>query len=206
MIRFFKTPIFQKLWYPNLIWKGKSESDIYLTFDDGPHIESTSWTLDQLRKIKAEATFFCIGKNLIQYPGLALRIIDEGHQLANHTFTHLNGWRSGEKEYSNDVNECDQAMLKLGIDTDLFRPPYGRIRSSQIRALRDKRIVMWSHLAWDFDEKLDAVKCINRLKSAQGGSIIVFHNNAKSFGNLKRVLPVLMDHYLSQGFELKALT
>lgn len=205
MIRFYKTPWVTKLWYRSLVWNIPSEDSIYLTFDDGPTPKVTEWVLDKLKQADAKATFFCLGKQLEDFPGIGKRIISEGHQIGNHTYTHLKGWKTTDSNYMEDIRLGEEVLKETGIDTHIFRPPYGRIRKSQIKRL-DQRIIMWSHLSWDFDRKLDVKKSIVRLKSAKPGSILVFHDSQKSFENLRLILPEILSHFQAKGFKLAAIS
>src|SRR5438045_4613705 len=100
MFYFSKTPWVIKKLYPECIWDIRTtEKVLYLTFDDGPHPEATSFVLDQLKKYNAKATFFCIGKNVQEYFDIYTRIIDEGHKPGNHTYDHLNGWKVKDETY-----------------------------------------------------------------------------------------------------------
>jgi len=204
MIRYYKTPWFTRLWYLGLTWNIPSQESIYLTFDDGPCPEVTDWVLDELSKTHAKASFFCTGKNLEEYPGLGRRIIAEGHQIGNHTYSHLNGWKSKDTNYLEDVKLGQEVMNELGLETKLFRPPYGRIKKSQIKRL-DQKIIMWSHLSWDFDPKLNVDKSIAQLKRAKPGSILVFHDRMKSFENLKAILPEILAHFQSKGIKFEVI-
>ena len=105
-----------------------NEKIIYLTFDDGPHPADTPFVLDELKKYNAKATFFCIGKNVVALPDIYKRILEEGHTVGNHTYNHLNGWKTKDDIYLNDIAEAANY-----IDSDLFRPPYGRIRCFQAK-------------------------------------------------------------------------
>ncbi len=205
MIRFYKTPWITRMMYPNLQWKGHAHNCIYLTFDDGPHPIITPWVLDVLEKANAKATFFCVGKNVREYPDLTQLILKAGHSLGNHTFNHLKGWKTTTNQFLSDVEQCDQEMKSLGIETDLFRPPYGRIKRSQIKELKSKRIIMWSHLSWDFDKELNLKTSISQLKNADAGSILAFHDTSKAYGNLKVILPELLSHFTSKGLKFEAI-
>src|SRR5690606_25629397 len=120
---FVKTPWWLKRLYPDRIWDiDTKEKTIYLSFDDGPHPKATIFVLNELKKYNAKATFFCIGKNVIAYPGIYQQILNEGHHTGNHTQNHLNGWQTANDIYLSDVEEASQY-----INSDLFRPPYGRI-------------------------------------------------------------------------------
>ena len=119
MLYLKKTPwIFKKL-FPERVWKIKTvEKNLYFTFDDGPHPEATLFVLDELKKFDAKATFFCIGKNVKENFPVYKRIIEEGHKTGNHTFHHLNGWKTDDKKYIEDISEAAKV-----IDSNLFRPP-----------------------------------------------------------------------------------
>lgn len=194
--------------YPFRIWSlPASEKNIYLTFDDGPHPIATKFILDELKKYNAKATFFCIGKNVQQFPEIYKRILEEGHAVGNHTQHHLNGWKTKNDAYLNDV-----AIAANEIHTNLFRPPYGRLRSSQARqiaeVLNDKKakIIMWDVLSGDFDESISKEKCLNNvLSKTKGGSIVVFHDSEKAYPRLNYVLPLILSDFSKEGFIFKKL-
>ena len=205
MIRFFKTPRITKSNYPGLLWSMDSEESIYLTFDDGPDEEVTPWVMKELEKVGAKATFFCLGKNLKAHNELAKQLIEQGHIIANHTQSHLNGWHTLNNRYQDDIRACDNELMKLGVHNQLFRPPYGRIKKGQINSLKNRKIVMWSHLSWDFDPKLDVQKSIKKMKEAKPGSILVFHDSRKAFSNLKIILPEILNYFKSQGIKFDTI-
>lgn len=200
---FIKTPWWLKKIYPNRVWDiATKEKIIYLTFDDGPHPEVTPFVLDELKKYNAKATFFCIGKNVLAYPSIYKRILEEGHQVGNHTQHHLNGWKTDKKNYLADVAEAANH-----INSNLFRPPYGRIRASQVKGIgeslksKSAKIVMWDVLSGDFDDSLSKEKCLNNVISkTRPGSIIVFHDSEKAFPRLKYTLPVYLEIFVEKGF------
>ena len=193
-------------WFSKCVWEMPSqETVIYLTFDDGPHPAATPFVLDTLKEYGAKATFFCIGKNVLDEPALYERIITEGHAVGNHTFNHLNGWKTTDAVYMEDI-----AKAKKYIDSSLFRPPYGKITSFQLRLLaKDKfkmRPIMWTVLSGDFDVKLSKETCLlNVLTTASNGSIIVFHDSQKAFVNLQFVLPKVLNHFEQKGFRFEKI-
>ena len=183
------------------------EKEIYLTFDDGPHPLITNWVLDELKKYNALATFFCIGKNVQQFAECYNRILDEGHAVGNHTYTHLNGWKTNDKEYLADVVEA----AKL-IKSNLFRPPYGRIKTKQAKQIQtvlqpgNVKIIMWDVLSGDFDVSFSPQQCFsNVIENGLPGSIIVFHDSEKAFENLKYALPKLLNHLKAGGYSFKKI-
>ena len=211
-----KTPwILQKL-YPHFVWKiPAKEKILYLTFDDGPHETATPFVLEELKKYNAFATFFCIGKNVVARPEIYRRIIEEGHRIGNHTFNHLNGWKTDDAVYIKDIGEA-----KKYIDSDLVRPPYGRLTKFQSKLLMrinsittknnehsfNFKIIMWSVLSGDFDTNLSEKKCLeNILLNAESGSVIVFHDSEKAFAKLKFVLPKVLAHLSEMGFSFQKI-
>ena len=192
--------------YPSCIWDLKSsEKIIYLTFDDGPHEVATPFVLEQLRNYGAKATFFCIGKNVRENPELYSRIIQEGHITGNHTYHHLNGWKTPNEKYIKDILDA-----KALISSHLFRPPYGRISKSQLSLMKeiDKeyKTIMWSVLSGDFDLNLTGEKCLsNVIRYTKRGSIVVFHDSSKAFSRLEYALPKVLDYYSQKGFVFKSI-
>ena len=182
--------------FPELIWhithRDEQKKHIYLTFDDGPTPEVTPWVLEQLRKYNAKATFFCLGRNVDRYPELYQQILDEGHAVGNHSYSHLKGSQTKSTEYYDDIKLAGET-----IQSRLYRPPYGRFRKSQIRELRKKyQIVMWDVLSQDYDQSITPEKCLfNVMENVRPGSIVVFHDSMKAKENLYYTLPVLLEKY-----------
>lgn len=191
--------------FPSLVWKTFSNTKkvIHITFDDGPHPELTPFILQELDKYKAKATFFLLGKNAESFPSLYNDLLKGNHAIGNHTFSHLNGWKTKNSEYYSDIERCNN-ILK----TNLFRPPYGKVTPLQIKNLREHfKIIMWDVLSWDFHQKISAKKCLDIIKKkTKNGSIIVFHENDKAIQNVKYCLPKVLDHYSKLGYEFKAIT
>ena len=104
---------------------------VYLTFDDGPVPEITPEVLKILERRSIRATFFCIGDNVKKYPQLFQQVISAGHTVGNHSFNHLNGWKTPTGQYVDNVMRCKEYFT-----TPLFRPPYGRFSMSQYLVLR----------------------------------------------------------------------
>jgi peptidoglycan/xylan/chitin deacetylase (PgdA/CDA1 family) len=206
MLYLKKTPwIFKKL-FPERVWKIKTDEKVlYFTFDDGPHPEATLFVLNELKKFNAKATFFCIGKNVKENFPVYERIINEGHKTGNHTFHHLNGWKTDDKKYIEDIAEAAKV-----IDSNLFRPPYGRITKFQVKAISGERLglktIMWDVLSGDFDPEVTGENCyLNVINNARPGSIIVFHDSAKCLSALQYALPLILKYYSEKEYSFKVL-
>ncbi|HLX94028.1 MAG TPA: polysaccharide deacetylase family protein [Puia sp.] len=205
MFYFVKTPWLLKKCYPGCLWNmPRSEKKIYLTFDDGPHPEATPFVLEQLAKYNAKATFFCIGKNVQEYPEVYKRILEAGHLTGNHTHNHLNGWQVTDREYFENIR-----LAKKYIDSNLFRPPYGRISRFQLKALTDSanfKVVMWDVLSADFDREVTAEKCASIVrKYSEEGSIVIFHDSEKAMQRMQHALPETLDYFTKKGFRFETL-
>ena len=190
--------------YPSLEWKvDTNEPNIYLTFDDGPTPGVTEWVLDTLKKYNAQATFFCIGKNVAAHPEIYQRVIDEGHQVGNHSFNHVNGWKNTSSTYVHDVKQCAEL-----VESKLFRPPYGKISPTQIKALKkDFKIIMWSVLSKDFHPGTSKEKSLKiTLKQLKKGDIIILHDSVKAEENMKYVLEKLLIYAQEKGWKCKKLS
>lgn len=201
-----KSPFFLRWYYPSLIWnKVRSEKAIYLTFDDGPIPDVTDFVLKTLADYNAKGTFFCIGDNIRKHPDVFDRLIAAEHRIGNHTYNHLKGWKTSDAIYLNNFEQC-QTLTR----TSLFRPPYGRIKKSQIKAIKthhpQMKIIMWDVLSGDFDTASSAEQCFqNVMKHTKNGSIIVFHDSLKAFERLKYALPKSLEYFQKQGFSFKTL-
>jgi peptidoglycan-N-acetylglucosamine deacetylase len=204
----YRTPFLFPLIYPSLIWRvNGSPKELYLTFDDGPVSGPTDFVLETLRHFSAKATFFCIGDNIRKYPQVFLRIKSEGHAIGNHTFNHLNGWKTAREQYIENVKQCDVEIQKHALgSTRLFRPPYGRITRTEIKALSDYNIIMWDVLTMDFNKEILAEHSLQKAVDAtREGSIVVFHDSFKAEKKLNYMLPRFLDHFLQQGYQFKSL-
>jgi peptidoglycan/xylan/chitin deacetylase (PgdA/CDA1 family) len=211
MFYFVKTPWWLKKLYPRCVWDIPARDKVlYLTFDDGPHPQVTPFVLDTLKQYNAKATFFCIGKNVAAHKDVYRNMLDDGHRAGNHTFHHLNGWKATDEHYLKNILEAGKY-----IDSNLFRPPYGRITRFQVKLLTGIRnspmnnnfsIIMWDVLSGDFDISLNGATCTNYvIKNAQPGSIVVFHDSEKAFPRLKEVLPKTLEHFSKQGYRFESI-
>ena len=211
MSLWIKTNRFIKTIFPKYVWDIPNwEKKVFLTFDDGPIPEITEWTLDQLKKHHAKATFFCIGDNIQKHPDIFQKVIAQGHAIGNHTFNHLKGWETSFEDYIENTKKCAETInicepsQSFGTENHkLFRPPYGKIKPSQAKRLRKLgyTIIMWDIISMDFDPTVSPEKCLdNVLKNIESGSIIVFHDSVKAWKNLEYVLPKTLEFLNEKGF------
>lgn len=191
---------------PWFTWKRSSgHKTVYLTFDDGPIEGMTPWILDLLAEHKAKASFFVVGGNVVKNPALISRILDEGHTIGNHTFNHINGWKTPTKEYVDNIRRCAMALEKhLPPDYPrLFRPPYGKMTPFQVSEVRKAgyEIILWDILSKDYDSRISPERCRDLvIQYAEPGSIIVMHDNLKAEPNVYFALPQILNHFEKEGF------
>ncbi len=204
---FIKTPFWLRLIYRSCIWRKPNQDRVlYLSFDDGPHPEATPFVLEQLSNFNAKASFFCIGKNVQLYPEIYDAILAAGHVVGSHTQNHMNGWKNNTENYIADIQEATKV-----INSNFFRPPYGRISFLQIKALRldpalPQQILMWDVLSGDFDTTITGEHSAqNVIQHAGPGSIVVFHDSAKAMDRLRIALPKVLAHFSKLGYQFKAL-
>lgn len=195
----------------NQIWDvPNNKNNIYLTFDDGPMPAITDWVLDLLEKENIKATFFCIGDNIQKHPNTFFKIIDNKHAIGNHTFNHLNGWKTTTAPYLKNIALCQEVLHKhTSKPCTLFRPPYGRIKPSQSKKIRQLgyKIIMWRVLSKDYDAQVSKEKCVeNVVKNTKSGDIIVFHDSIKAFEKLKYALPLVIKQLKDKGFNFEVLS
>ncbi|MEP7238189.1 MAG: polysaccharide deacetylase family protein [Ferruginibacter sp.] len=206
MFYFSKTPKWVRKLFTGSIWEMPgTKKAIYLSFDDGPHPVITPFVLDELNKYNARATFFCIGSNVAENQTLFKRILAEGHAVGNHTYDHLDGWKTKNAKYLQNILKAHDQ-----IDSDLFRPPYGRITRKQRKGLTRQnkpfKIIMWSILSGDFDVNITPEQCCrNVLKNAKSGSVIVFHDSEKAKERLRFTLPIVLKYFSEKGFQFEAI-
>lgn len=205
-----RVPFFLPWLYPDLIWRIPSgQKVIYLTFDDGPVAGPTDFVLETLKKYKCKATFFCIGDNVRKHPQVFRKIMQDDHVIGNHTFNHLKGWSTPLAKYIENIKQFDEQvrMENEGLKIELFRPPYGRITRSQIRSLKDYKIVMWDVLTIDYNKNVSPEACFkNSVAATRNGSIVVFHDSLKAERNMMYALPRFIEHFLELGYEFKSIT
>jgi peptidoglycan-N-acetylglucosamine deacetylase len=186
-----------------LIWrKDPSDKVIYLTFDDGPVPEVTLQVLDILDQYNLKATFFCVGENVQKYPDVYTDILQRGHRTGNHTFNHLKGFSTSTADYVENVRKASEF-----IESDLFRPPYGRFTFRQQRLLKsDYEIVMWDIITHDYNKNFSPESILQNVKRlSRNGSLVVFHDSIKAKDRVLPVLPLAIEFWKAEGYQFGVL-
>lgn len=195
-MRLFRPFPFPELLYPEALFRiSESAKELCLTFDDGPHPESTPGILSILEAHKVKAAFFCTGRDAEKFPELTRLLISKGHVIGNHGYEHLNGWKTKNQDYFENASRADEYTSSI-----LFRPPYGRIRRSQYNVMKNKyRIIFWDLMPYDFDEKLGGQRAFNMLKTKiRPGSIIVLHDKVNT--TCLSFLDAFINYALENGY------
>ncbi|MDR1719391.1 MAG: polysaccharide deacetylase family protein [Dysgonamonadaceae bacterium] len=196
-------PWIYRIFFPGSIWRiNPTERAVYLTFDDGPVPEITPWVLDLLDHYGIKATFFCVGDNVRKYPDLYKMIKEKGHAVGNHTFHHLQGIRSLTRNYIADVKQATDY-----IESPLFRPPHGHLRTVQFFWLKKRyKVIMWDVVTRDYSWRMTAEKVLNVVKKyTRNGSVIVFHDSVKAGDRMKISLPKAIEWLMQQGYTFKLI-
>jgi len=199
------SPFWLKAFFPGFIWHiPTQEKKIFLTFDDGPIPDITESVLETLDQYGAKATFFCIGNNVQKHPDIFQKLLDKDHAVGNHTFNHMNGWKTQDAVYLENIKQCD---AELNLPTKLFRPPYGRIKKSQSHVVKKERqIIMWDVLSGDFSKEITQEVCLRKsIQHARPGSIVLFHDSVKAAPNMQYALPRFLEHFSNEGFTFEAM-
>ena len=200
----YQFPTWLQRLYRGVVWRMDTSSKVvYLTFDDGPIPECTLQVLDILAKYGVKATFFMVADNAKRYPELLARVRAEGHTIGNHTYHHIRGYQTSDVSYLADV-----LLGENILHTRLFRPPHGRMRCSQKKALLSAgyTIYLWDVLTHDYNPKYSVEKMLSVVKRyTRNGSIVVLHDSLKSRDRILQALPRMIDWLLANGYELKPL-
>ena len=202
-MKLIRVPGFLRKLFPGIIWDIREGNPaVYLTFDDGPTPEVTDFVLSELMRFHAQATFFCIGRNVERHPEIFERIITAGHIVGNHTYSHLKGWYTPDLQYFDDIELASQ-LVRSGI----FRPAYGMITPAQLKVLSTEyRIVLWDVMSYDFAFHTSPEQCLrNVIRYARPGSIIVFHDSVKAFPKLSYALPRVLEYFRQKNWQCMSI-
>ena len=200
----YQFPTWIQRLYQGVVWRTDPSSKVlYLTFDDGPIPECTPQVLDILSRYGVKATFFMVADNAVRYPELLERVKAEGHTLGNHTYHHLRGFKVDTSTYLADVAKAEEVL-----NTKLFRPPHGRMRGAQKKALIETgyEIFLWDLLTHDYNPKYSVNHMLSVVRRyVRNGSIIVFHDSLKSKDRMLQVLPKVIECMHDMGYRFDVL-
>ena len=181
-----------------------SKKQIALTFDDGPHPTLTPRILEILAQYNIPATFFMVGQNVRNYPEAARAVIEAGHEVGNHTFSHPHISNLGEKAIFDEIGRCEDALEELcEYRPHLLRTPQGALTPSLEKCLKDDDyiLILWSLDTRDWEHKSTAHLVKTVLENVQAGDIILMHDfighNSKTPEALEKIIPAL----LAEGYE-----
>ena len=177
---------------------------IALTFDDGPHPTLTPRILEILKKYDVKATFFMVGENVVNYPESARSVVQAGHEIGNHTYSHRHVSGMNEDTLKKELALCEDALFELcEYRTHLFRPPEGAVTQCVERCTEagDYALILWSLDTRDWENKrtdriVDAV--INHIRP---GDIILMHDYIGVKSKTPEALEILLPELLRRGYE-----
>ncbi|SMC34670.1 polysaccharide deacetylase family protein [Moheibacter sediminis] len=182
------------------ISKGNPEvNKIALTFDDGPHPEFTPKVLELLEKYNAQATFFCIGRNVEKYPEILVKIYENQHIIGNHSFTHSHKIDFNNKsKWLDEINSTDDKIQNIiGQKPQFFRPPFGVTTPHLAKAIDETKhkVIGWNIRSFDTISNQNPDKIVKRILSkTKPGSIILLHDHLPGiFTILEQLLPELQE-------------
>lgn len=190
--------------YQGVYWRGDSDKkEIFLTFDDGPIPEVTPWVLNLLKEYNIKATFFCVGENVLKNADIFKQLLEDGHEVGNHTYHHINSWKYTEKEYFESIDKAQRLY-----SFKLFRPPHGKVYPWNIKRLKTvfNKIVMWDVLTYDYDTGLSHDEVFNNLtNNVRNGSVIVFHDSIKAWPHLEKILPKSIEWLKNNNYQFNLI-
>ncbi len=196
-----------------IVRRGNRTPHVAITFDDGPHPKHTPKILDILKEKKVKATFFAVGKKVEKYPEIAQRIVNEGHDIGNHTYSHKEMAPSTRKTIMKELSKTKEAIYKTtGVISSLFRPPRGIYSQASRGLIVDElgyKMILWSVSSVDW-RRTSPNWILNRIRRyARFGSIILFHDGGSSVKregesriNTVNALPMVIDYLHSQDLRI----
>jgi len=198
----YHPPIIVQKLFNNFIWK-TSNNRILLTFDDGPTEAATLKILSILRTNQIKAVFFCVGNNIKQQPELAVKLLEDGHTIANHTMSHRLLTQMNGEESIQEINSLNDLMKeKFDYTVKYFRPPHGwfNLRTNSILNNLNMKCVMWSLLTYDYENEIEKVKyAIDKYLNAN--EIVVFHDSTKCSDIIEEALRYTIEQADKKGFK-----
>lgn len=190
----------------------KQEKLLALSFDDGPHPEYTIEILDTLKKHNTVATFFVLGQHAEKYPEIIKRQVSEGHEIGNHSYSHINMRKSSPKEIQKEFNSTQEIIYSIcGIKPKLFRPPYGNYNDDVIKVVdsHDSTLVLWTFYQDSKDWSNPGVECIveTTLSKVENGDIILLHDYVyKKKSHTVEALKIILPDLINRGYRFVTIS
>lgn len=164
-----------------------------LTFDDGPYPPYTDMILDVLQTEQVPATFFVIGKNVEKHPETLQRIVQEGHQIGNHTYNHIDLLKVDRSTIIQEIDKTNQAVTAaVGFSPKIVRPPHGFRDPVVMEVMRERglKVVEWSVMSRDWTNPGVDVIVGRTLKKVKNGAVILLHDGDGIAQNSSRMQTV----------------
>jgi peptidoglycan-N-acetylglucosamine deacetylase len=201
-MRFFNRILHRLI--PPVFFYIENSASVFLTIDDSPS-EHTVEILDILDSYQVKASFFCIGKNIVEFPSQFNEIVKRGHTIGYHSFEHKNAWEKAN--FSFDFIS-DFEKNKAQYNSKIYRPPYGKLTWELYRHISNQnKIFLWDILTEDWKQGIDPLKKImSKIKGLNAGSIIVFHDNKKAYENCKIMLPCFLEYCQQNDLKIEVLS
>lgn len=196
--------------YEDIIIKKGNDEDklVALTFDDGPDEDYTPQILDVLKKYNVKATFFVVGQKVGWHPEVVKREFEEGHEIGNHTFTHINVCHRGYSDILAEINQTQEAIKNVtGKEPKIFRPPYRAINKEMCSIVKDKEmnVILWSNLdPRDWSNPGVGYIANTIITKVTNGNIILLHdynNQRQSTSQTIQALDVFIPALLEKGYK-----
>lgn len=157
--------------------RARAQRAIVLTYDDGPSDALTPRLADLLKRRQVRATFFVIGRNVNRHPETICRLLNEGHEVGNHSYNHLNAWKTGPFRAVQDIRNGAHRLKSSGGSSIIFRPPFGKstLLTLLYSLLSKIRQAFWTHDSRDSWNRLSAEHILEQLRMT-GGGVILMHD------------------------------
>ena len=174
--------------------------EVSMTFDDAPHPLTTPLLLAALKGSHIQGSFMCVGNNLVLYPELARRMVEEGHRLADHSQYHHNLTTVTPAEYDHEVETCFKVIASHDEQTELFRPPGGGLNRSEMQFLYDHNVTLawWSNNVGDYEVPDSWTIAHMVTANLRPGDILLLHDELTS---TPKAVPLIAKEAFKRGYK-----
>jgi peptidoglycan/xylan/chitin deacetylase (PgdA/CDA1 family) len=188
-------------------WRGPRRGHrMAITFDDGPHGRVTGQVLDLFKRHGGKATFFLVGQSVEAEPEVVARIVEEGHAVGSHTYSHAKLHLLARPRMQDEVDRGHECLNALGISSNLFRAPHGLKTFSMVRHLarRGLRLVAWTDGVYDTDCPSAEIIFRRALPKLRAGEILLLHDGKRGHERspLLQALPRILNACKERKLEL----